>query len=177
MRRIDLFLLLVLIALAGWWTSGSAPPPATPRGPLTLVLSAICDKSAPGGQVLVVRLTNSGPPVRIPATLCRQVDWTSMLEFRVRAGKQSFQLTRNWCDIESVHPHGPLTLTSGQVLEASVGLLELLEGEPGRAAVLASRKLEIQVRLVPGSERLPAPALPVLAFDESLVSNTLTLSF
>ncbi|GMU54810.1 MAG: hypothetical protein AMXMBFR33_39560 [Candidatus Xenobia bacterium] len=178
MRRSDVLFLLALIALAGWWTSDSgAPPPPTPRSPITLTLSAICDKNVPAGQVLVVRLTNSGPPVRIPASLCRQVDWSSMLAFRVQAGKQSFELTRSWCDIESVHDHGPLTLTSGQVLEARVGLLELLESEPGRATVLAARKLEIQARLVPGRETGPFAEPPALIFDESLVSNILTLSF
>lgn len=178
MRRSDLLLLLALIALAAWWTAGStAPTPPPPQGPLTLSLSAICDKNVPAGQVLVVRLANSGPPVRIPASLCRQVDWTAMLAFRVRVGEQTFELTRSWCDIESVHDHGPLTLTSGQVLEAQIGLLELLENEPGRAAVLAARELEIQARLVPGRETGPGPEPPVLVFDESLVSNVLTLTF
>ncbi len=178
MRRPDLLLLLALIALAGWWTAGSTAPSSPPaQGPLTLTLSAICDKSVPAGQVLVVRLTNSGPPVRVPASLCGQVDWTSMLAFRVRVGAPTFELTRSWCDIESVHDHGPLTLTSGQVLEARVGLPELLGNEPGREAVLAARELEIQARLVPGRETGPGPEPPVLVFDESLVSNVLNLTF
>ncbi len=64
-----------------------------------------------------------------------------------------------------------------EVLEARVGLLELLESEPKRAAVLAAPRLEIQARLVPGRETGPFAEPPALLIDESLVSNILTLSF